>query len=155
MSSPIPTVHLQNLFSDLDFLAIALPGQKPCFKNRYYVEKQIFTSPTTWFGPIWRGIDGEKQEVVGNNAIDKICKDASQSYESYKNDENFGPILMDKIVAARQGLDIIAKTYESISKTVIASTIRNGGIIILDNTIPRARKLKEGIIRRSVEDSEC
>lgn len=146
MTHTVPTVHLDDLFGRLDFLALALPGQKPCFKGEYYIDKQSLYSPTTWLGPIWRSIDGEKQDVTGNVEITKICTNAAQTYASYKDEDNFGPMLLDKIINARQGLARIAQTYDSIGKRVTASAIRNSGIFILDNIIPHERKILEGIV---------
>ena len=142
----IPTIHLQSLFGDLDFLSGAKDGQKPCFRSRCYVDR------TSWMGSGFRLIQGESQSSFGNTEIDTICKNASETYGTYHSDTRFGKILLDKIVAARQGLLKIAKTYEAIGKDTEARNIRNSGILILDAIIPEDRKLKEDIILTRVDE---
>tara|TARA_Y100001970_G_scaffold291389_1_gene428354 strand:- start:367 stop:930 length:564 start_codon:yes stop_codon:yes gene_type:complete len=138
-SSVVPTVHLQNLFNDLDFLGSAKEDEKPCFRDRSYMNKH------SWIGTIHRTLNNESQSDVGNGTIYTICLNASQTYDSYKNNKNFGDILLDKIVKARIGLERIARTYESICKSAIARELRNNSILILDSIIPEDRKQKEDL----------
>jgi len=135
----IPSISLQKLFVDLDFLSQGMDGQKPCFKRRYYVDK------TSWVGTVCRILDQESQTTLGNTIIIDICKNACEHYEAYKG-KHFGDILLKKIIQARQGLDRIATTYESIGQFTTAMNIRNSGILMLDGIIPKEHKIKEGII---------
>jgi len=135
----IPTISLQKLFEDLDFLSQGLPGQKPCFRRRYYVDK------TSWVGTFCRMVDQESQATLGNILISNICKSACEHYESYKNHPYFKEILMDKIIRARQGLARIAETYDSVGQFTTATNIRNSGILMLDGVIPKDKKIQIGI----------
>ena len=137
--SSIPSESLQKLFNDLDFLSASLTNQKPCFKNRFYVDSD------SWIGYFWRRIDGENQANSGNSEINSICRNASENYESYKNNKFFGIILLNKIVEARKGLDRIRNTYKKLNQISTVSSINNN-ILILDNVIPIDRKITEGFL---------
>lgn len=137
--STVPPVSLQNLYNDLDFLAGIKDKQKYSFNKRYYTNLDMM-------GWVWRKLDGENQEINGISTMESICTNAAQQWDTYKNKKPFGAMLLDKIVAARYGLDRVVKTYDSLQNTVYSSNIRNRGIIILDGVIPEERKIKEGFI---------
>lgn len=141
-SSYVPTESLQNLFTDLDFLSLAMDGQKPCFKGRYY------TNADSWIGSLFRMKDGEIQSVNGLATMKSIVKNAGEQYGQYSNHKYFGSTLLEKIVGARHGLERIAKTYDNVGKNVDASNIRNTAILALDNIIPEDRKISEGICKK-------
>jgi hypothetical protein len=134
--SSLPSESLYNLYNDLDFLAASMADQKPCFKNRYYVDA---TSYIAW---AWRMLDGEHQAITGNAHINSICRNAFQTYESDNNMIN-KPVLMRKIIDARKGLDRIKTTYIKIGKRSVGDAIGNS-ILILDQIIPDEMAIKEG-----------
>lgn len=140
MTDSIPPESLQDLFVDLDFISSAMIGQKPCFKNRYYV------SGDSYVGYWLRRLDGENQGVNGNSKINSICRNASESYLSYGNNVYYGSALLDKIVEARKGLDRIRSTYRNLNQISTVSSINNS-ILILDNVIPKDRKIFEGFLK--------
>lgn len=132
--------NLRICFNNLDFLAGVKDNQKICFKNRYYVERDGWSGI---IGAILRTIENERMDVSGISEIKSICASAIENYNS-----NFYPEyreeLLDKIVAARKGLNRLKITYESLGKTVVASEIYNSSILDLDKLIPVERKIKEG-----------
>lgn len=137
--STVPPVSLANLYNDLDFLAGIRDKQKYSFGKRFYTNLD-------WIGVAYRIRDGEKQDVNGISIMEQICVNASQQWDSYRNNHIFGPELLNKMVAARHGLKRCVDTYESEQKTVSASSIKNRAILLLDNAIPLQRKIKEGIV---------
>ena len=141
----VPPVSLSTLYTDLDFLAGISDKQKYCFGGRYY------TDPG-WIGLLFRLKDNEKQDVNGISKMELICKDAAEQWETYKNNRLFGPTLMNKVIAARHGLQRCVNTYESLQKITTASNIKNRAILLLDNIIPHDRKLREGIIQPENEE---
>lgn len=145
--SSVPPVSLSTLYIDLDFLAGINDKQKYCFGGRYY------TDPG-WIGTFFRLRDNEKQDVNGIAKMESICKDAAEQYETYKCNKIFGPTLLNKIIAARHGLERCVNTYQSNQKVVTASNITNRAILLLDNIIPHERKIKEGIIQPENEEDE-
>lgn len=147
MSRSVAPVSLTNLFTDLDFLAGIQDKQKYCFAKRYYVT-------LNWLGAIFRIIDSEAQDINGIAVMESICSNAAEQWVTYKSNRTFGPTLLNKIVAARHGLNRCAITYESLQKNVTASNIRSRAILTLDNTIPYERKLKEGIILENEENKD-
>jgi len=139
---PIPSVHLQTLYNNLDFLAEALDGQKPCFRKRCYVDSK------SWIGTIYRFFESEEQSSYGNAFINSICIDAAQTYNKELKEPtntNNNIILLNKIVLARNGINRIQITYKSIGKIDVAIKLSNS-IGILDNIIPDERKQLEDII---------
>lgn len=147
MSRSVAPISLTNLFTDLDFLAGIQDKQKYCFAKRYYVT-------LNWLGAIFRILDSEAQDINGIATMEAICTNASEQWTTYKNNKTFGPTLLNKIVAARHGLNKCALTYESLQKNVTASNIRSRAILTLDNTIPYERKIKEGIVLENDENNE-
>jgi hypothetical protein len=140
MTEGVPTESLQALFSDLDFLGSAMDNLKPCFLTRTYEDKD------SWIGAAKRWWHKERQEVVGLQYMRSICLNAAQNYCQYHNNRFFGDTLTRKIIAARKGLERIAKTYESIGKVTAANDIRNGPIVTLDNILPRDCLVREGFV---------
>ena len=132
-------VTTKNLFDDLDFIAGIMDGCKPCFGKRYYV------SSDSWVGTFWRTLEGEKQATLGNSKIDEICRNASETYAAIKNGP-YGKTLNEKIIKARIGLTRLVATYESLGKYPIANSIRNSGILVLDELISTADKIKYGFM---------
>ena len=147
MTSAIPTESLLSLYGDLDFLAKSVIGQKPCFKGKYYV------SADTWAGYIWRKIDGENQSITGNSRIISICRNASETYTSKKDDPYVGDMLLTKICEARKGLERIKNTYENLNNISNATNI-GSGILILDLVIPNERKIAEGFMHAPIKKQE-
>lgn len=139
----IPSEHLQNLFSDLDFLADAKEGQKPCFYSRTYVDSG------SWYGTIYRSFKGECQDTIGGGEIAKICKNALETYDRIRETE-MGKLLLTKIIGAKLGLKRISFTYSQLNKMSAVRSINNSGIIILDMVIPE-EKPDEVISKKSVE----
>jgi hypothetical protein len=144
MSSLIPPESLQNLFNDLDFLSASSVNQKPCFKNRFYVNNDLF-------GYILRKIDGENQCVNGNSSINSICRNASETYMAIKDNKCFSETLMLKIIEARKGIERIRNTYKNLNHITTVSSINNS-LFILDNIIPQDRKIKEGFLLSNISD---
>lgn len=142
----VPSVHLKDLIKDLDFLAAAKRGEKPNFKSHTY------SDASSYFTSVSRAIAGECQVTLGNARIQSICTNASQTYTRYKDDKTYGPLLMDKIVAARTGLVKIKQTYNDIGKESVARDIETDGIFTLDLIIPESRKFKEDIILNQTSD---
>lgn len=137
--SNAPPVSLKKLYDDLDFLSGIKDRQKYCFSKRYYTN-------LSWLDYVWRKLDGENQDVNGIAAMETICMDAGQQFETYHKHPIFGIQLLDKMVSARHGLQRCSNTYDSLQRTVTASSIKNRGILLLDNTIPYDRKVREGIV---------
>lgn len=140
--SSVPPVSLQNLYVELDFLAGIHDNQKYNFSGKYYVNND-------WMGFLWRKLDGENQDVYGVACMENICKNAAEQWDTYRDNRIFNVTLLNKIVAARHGLERCRKTYESKQKTHTSSSITNRAILILDGAIPQERKLTEGIILES------
>lgn len=137
MSSVAP-VSLQNLYVDLDYLSGIGNNQKYNFIDRTYINDD-------WIGYLWRKLGGENQDIYGISIMENICKNAAEQWENYKDNTKFNSILLDKMVAARQGLDRCKSTYEQRHKTSTAGNINNRAIMVLDSAIPLERKIEEGI----------
>ena len=137
--SAVPPVSLKNLYDDLDFLGGIKDKQKYSFSKRYY-------SGLGWSDYFWRRLDGENQDVNGIYAMESICINSVQQWDTYHNHQVFGIQLLDKMVIARHGLQRCVNTHDSLQKTVSSSSIKNRAILLLDNAIPYDRKVKEGII---------
>lgn len=134
----IPTESLTILYTDLGFLAAAMENQKPCFKGRYYVDKN------SWIGSLYRLKDVEGQDVSGISNMVSICRRANEHYSSLNEGDNYGEILLEKIIDARKGLERIARTYESLGKTISSENIKNQAILLLDSALPNDVKIREG-----------
>lgn len=137
--SNAPPISLKKLYNDLDFLGGIKDKQKYCFVGRCYVG-------LGWDGTFWRSWYRESQDIIGISAMESICMDACQQWDTYINHRVFGNQLLDKMVAARHGLQRCADTYYSIQKTIVCDEIKNRAILLLDNTIPYDRKVREGIV---------
>jgi hypothetical protein len=140
LGSAAPTESLTIIYSDLDFLACAKDNEKPCFRTRTYEDKN------SWIGAAKRWLASEAQEISGISEMGRISRNAAQNYNQYMHDKNFGPPLKTRIIGARKGLERIARTYESIGRSVTASNIRNGPIMTLDNLLPHDDKVREGFV---------
>lgn len=147
MSSTTAPISLQNLFLDLDYLAGINDRQKYCFSSRTYINDD-------WVGTLWRKWGGENQDIYGIAMMDNIAKNAAEQYVSYEKHRVFGPELLDKMVAARHGLERARKTYAEKQKTNTASNIKIRAINVIDNAIPESRRLSEGILLRAKSGSE-
>ena len=134
----VPNETLRVLLMDLDFLANVMENQKYCFKGKYYVDKYSLISM------FFRIKDGESQDVNGLSKMGSICKIACETYQQYQSNIHFGPIIINKMIGARKGLERVALTYESLGKIVTAANIRNQGILLLDGAIPKNHRIKEG-----------
>lgn len=137
--SSVPPISLQNLYVDLDYLSGIHDNQKYNFSGRYY-------SNDDWLGYVLRKFGGESQDVYGIACMENICKNAAEQWDTYKDNKIFNSTLLNKIVAARHGLERCRKTYETKQKTHTSTSITNRAILILDSAIPYDRKISEGII---------
>lgn len=142
MSSNIPPESLNNLILNLEYLGGISNNQKYCFITKTYV-------PNTWYYGLWRGIMGESQEINGHSTMERYCRDASQQWEIYKNNEDFSDLLLDAIVKARHGIQRCHDNYQTLQKSQIATSIRISVLGPLDKIIPKSRKDEEGIISGS------
>lgn len=122
-------------------------NQKYCFKKRTYTNND-------WIATFYRAFEGESQDISGITFMESICTDAAEHYETYKSHNIFGQKLLDSIVKARHGLSKCSDTYVSLQKLTTASNIKIRAIFLLDNIIPKERKIAEGIIHDRKEDNE-
>lgn len=146
MDSVIPPESLINLIMNLEFLGGISNNQKYCFVTKQYV-------PNIWYYSIWRSFLGESQETNGIATMERICRDASEQWNVYRNNNNFRELLLDAIVKSRHGLQRCHDNYLSLQKTQTATSIRLKSIGPLDNLIPEERKITEGIISKTQNKS--
>lgn len=146
MDSAIPPESLLNLILNLEFLGGISNNQKYCFVTKQYV-------PNKWYFAVWRTFLGESQETNGISMMERICRDATQQWERYKNDKYFSNMLLDAIVKARHGLQKCHDNYISLQKAQTATSIRFSVIGPLDKLIPEDRKYTEGILVNSVSSN--
>lgn len=153
--------NLRLLFNGLDLLAGVNDNQKISFKSKSYYDKDGIFNISHWMGVFERTISGERMEVNGISEISSICKVATELYPQYSKNKTFGKTLIDKIVDARKGLGRLKLTYETIGKTLVASSINTSGILLLDSIIPNQRKINEGfcttsslLIESTIQDEE-
>lgn len=146
MMTTTPPVSLLNLYVQLDYLAGIKDRQKYNFTDKTYVNDD-------WIGFIWRKWGGDNQDIYGISIMANICENAAQQYLVYKENNVFGKELLDKMISARHGLERCRVTYDTKQKTNTVSNIKNKAILVLDNAIPYERKIEEGIILNSKNDS--
>jgi hypothetical protein len=106
MAVEIIPQQLQALFELMDFIASAKKGVKLCFKYKRHV------SSNSWLGSIYRSWYSESQEARGNEIIRKCCEEAVQTYKQYKG-SIFSSIIVERMVAMREGINNIKLTYEN------------------------------------------
>jgi hypothetical protein len=66
--------------------------------------------------------------------INQICTNAAETFNDYKDDTKTRNILLIEIVGYRNGLEILAKTYEGLNQPNKVILIKNS-IFILDQII--------------------
>lgn len=132
-----PPEALQMLMSDLDFLALAGEGQKPCFKGRYYVDYN------SWIGTFLRMKDNEQVDN-GIVIINSIISNLTEQYKLYKISQ-FNDVLIDKVKNARDGLVRISDTYKRIGKSLYSGKIQNGAILTMNNIIKTSTQISDSI----------
>jgi len=137
--SEIPQVLLQ-CFTDLDFISGVGDNEKICFGRRQYVSKD------SWSGCFIRFYGNESMETTGVLKLKEICLMSAQCYLTFKNKNNFGDAIMEKIINARKGLTRLKLTYDSIDKTIVGSKINSTCIFILDSVIPYSERKQNGFI---------
>lgn len=144
MELELPPSDLMTLFLDLRFLADANEMQKPNFYSRTYSNSQGWSG---WISSITRHAYGENQINNGTTEIKSICDTSNKLYNVYKNDKLYGPILIDKIKKARDGLTQIQFTYSQLGKRSEASSVETYGVLPLNMIIQDYDSNKKVIVK--------
>lgn len=132
-------MHLQILFDEMDFIASAKPGTKPCFNGKYYVDSDSI------IGAIYRSTSGESQSGRGNDCIRSCCTKATQAYSQYLTTQ-LGPIILTKLMDMRKGISTIIETYSNNSKHIATCNSLKNSILSLDMKITPEILAEHGII---------
>lgn len=88
---------------------------------------------------------GENQGVNGINMMISICRDASEQWILYKDNDNFNYQLMDAIIKARKGVQRCHDNYQNQGHPNFSTAIRVSVLAPFDKLIPDHIKVEEGI----------
>jgi hypothetical protein len=145
----LPPSDLMVLFLDLKFLADAQEMQKPNFFSRTYSNSHGWSG---WVSSITRHAYGENQLNNGTSEIKAICEMTNKMYNLYKNNNVYGPVLIEKIKKARDGLTQIQYTYSQLGKRSEASSIETYGVFQLNTIIHNYETTKKQKYKKTTNE---
>jgi hypothetical protein len=102
--------NLKEILSNLEYLSMLEQGQKPCMND------QTFVNASSWYGAFVRSIKGEGRRSMILQ-INSIVDQALDALEKYKGQHFYG-LLVKELIAARNGLTNLTKTYTKYPRTV-------------------------------------